>query len=537
MRVHCDSKLEQPAAARNIVACLESPEPCVLYIGCCPPRQTKKAGTRLKFLTAISAVFFGSLLCSADTIRLKNGTSLNVDRVTQKNGIVEYFIGSTRYTVPLADVVGIDASPSFGITVKSAPAGMVTPARVPEAGARSDYRAAPSGKLKAGPPPPLSWRGIDGPALLKQIVNLGRVDDVALDKIEAEGIAIKSAVAYSLAGDFEYRQNQLEAARRYMKRAVSFAPDEPGLLTWYESLLLLADDYPEAVAVGEHAVQLAPKSAPALAFLGLAYYDSGRTSDAISTWNRAQQIQPTEAVAEYLAKAGRETAVEADFDESQSSHFALRYEGHHTGITFRADLLRALERQYAELSRDLNFAPRETIIVILYTEQQFFAVTQAPSWADGLNDGKLRIATKQLSGVTDELEALLKHELTHSFVHALAGWRCPAWLNEGLAQMEEPRSTTVFASRLAALFRAGKAAPLSALEESFGSLNAQQALIAYAESLATVEYLREHYGMAALRRILQLIADGEEPESALQQAVQLSYRRLESDTAEHLAKQ
>lgn len=535
MRVHRDTELEQRSAVRPIVECLKSPGPCVLNIGRRSLRQTRKAGTRLNFLSAIIAVFFCSLLCHADTIRLKNGTSLNVDRVTQKNGIVEYFIGSTRYTVPLADVAGIDASPSFGITVKSAPAGMVTPSRVPEASVRSD-RTAPSEKLKAVPPPPPSWRGIDAPALLKQIVNLGRVDDVALDKIEAEGVPLKSAAAYFLAGYFEYQQNQLDAARRYVKRAISLAPDEPGLLVWYGVLLLLADNYQEAIAVSERAVQLAPKWPEALEILGLAYYDSGRNSDAISTWNRAQQMHPTQMVAEYLAKAGRETAVEADFDESQSSHFALRYEGHHTGITFRADLLRALERQYAELSRDLDFAPKETIIVILYTGQQFFEVTQAPAWADGLNDGKLRIPTKELSGVTVQLEALLKHELTHSFVHALAGNHCPTWLQEGLAQMEEPRNTAAFATRLAALFRAGNAAPLSALEGSFGSLNAQQAAIAYAESLATVEYLREHYGMAALRRILQLIADGEEPESALQQAVQLSYPRLESDLAEYLAK-
>ena len=535
MRAHSGSDFEQESAVGAIVVCQDPPEPRVLNNGRRSLRQ-KKASTRLKLLTAIIAVFFNSLLCSADTIRLKNGTSLNVDRVSQKNGIVEYFIGSTRYTVPLADVAGIDASPSFGITVKSAPAGMVTPARVPEAGVRSD-RTAPAGKLKAVPPPPPSWRGIDAPALLKQIVNLGRVDDVALDKIEAEGVPIKSAVAYFVAGYFEYQQNQLEPARRYMKHAVSLAPDEPGLLVWYGMLLLLSDNYQEAIAVSEHAVQLAPKWQSALEILGLAYYNAGRNSDAISTWNRAQQIHPTETVAQYLAKAGRETAVEADFDESQSSHFALRYEGRHGGITFRADLLRALERQYAELSRDLDFAPQETIIVILYTEQQFRDVTQAPSWADGLNDGKLRIPTKELSGVTAELEALLKHELTHSFVDALAGKRCPGWLQEGLAQMEEPRNSAGFASRLAALFRAGKAAPLDALEGSFGRLNAQQATIAYAESLATVEYLRQHYSMTALRRILQLIADGEEPELALQQAVQLSYQRLEADLAEYLAKQ
>src|SRR5262249_2418865 len=146
------------------------------------------------------------------------------------------------------------------------------------------------------------------------------------------------------AGQFEYQHNQFEAARQYMKRAVSFAPNEPGLLAWYTALLLEAGQYQDAISAAEHAVQLAPKSAIPLQFLGLAYYDSGRVSDAIKTWNRAQQIQPSEAVAEDLAKANRETAVEADFDQIEGSHFVLRYEGRRSGISFRSDLLRALER-------------------------------------------------------------------------------------------------------------------------------------------------------------------------------------------------
>ena len=69
---------------------------------------------------------------------------------------------------------------------------------------------------------------------------------------------------------------------------------------------------------------------------------------------------------------------------------------------------------------------------MLYTEQAFFDVTQAPSWSGAVNDGKLRIPVQGLDSVTSDLARVLKHELAHSFINQLTGGRCPQWLNEGL---------------------------------------------------------------------------------------------------------
>lgn len=284
----------------------------------------------------------------------------------------------------------------------------------------------------------------------------------------------------------------------------------------------------------ETALRKAPNSAQALQVAGLAYYDSGRFSDAIENWKRAQEIHPDATVAQYLAKAEREGSVENRFNEREGRHFMLRYEGHEAGFRFPSELLSALDRQYGELQRELGFAPDSTITVILYTQQQFYDVTQAPAWAGGLNDGKLRIPVRDLAGVTPQLEAVLKHELTHSFVYSLTHGRCPTWLNEGLAQMEEPRSAGSFAAPLASLFREGKHAPLRYLEGSFLRFTPEQAQLAYAESLAATEYLRSAYGPQALRRMLELLSDGESAEAALTDATQSNYSRFESGLATYL---
>jgi hypothetical protein len=106
----------------------------------------------------------------------------------------------------------------------------------------------------------------------------------------------------------------------------------------------------------------------------------------------------------------------------------------------RRKILESLEQDYGDLSRDLNAVPGN-IVVSLYTNQAFFDVTQAPAWTAALNDGKIRIPVSGMDSVTPALAHVLRHELTHSFIAQITHGRAPTWLNEGIAQLEEGRST------------------------------------------------------------------------------------------------
>jgi len=427
---------------------------------------------------------------------------------------------------------------SFGVTVTTPAPGAVY--RDPGSASGAAIDSTPDhkkrAKLSGAPPSTLFGSAKERDRLLSRITNLGRVDGSALAGIEAEGNASKSAVAYFEAAHYELEHNQYDSARSYLRRALSFRPDEPSLIAFNVYLLLQAGEYPEAVRQAEHGAQVTPDSAEMQRLLGLAYYNADKLREAIAAWQRAQQIQPNDAVRGYLAKAEREIAVEDSFSERQSPHFVVRYQGRQAGFNLGSDLLRTLERQYTELARELAFAPQSNITVLLYTEKEFFDVTQAPGWAGGANDGKLRIPVADLSGITPKLEAVLKHELTHSFIHYLTRGRCPGWLNEGLAQMMEPKSAAAYGRGLVHLFETGKQAPLSSLEGSFSAFSSDQATVAYAESLAAVEYLRDHYGMSGLRRMLQLVSDGEGGESALRITTGSNYREFEKSLAEYFAK-
>ena len=198
-------------------------------------------------------------------------------------------------------------------------------------------------------------------------------------------------------------------------------------------------------------------------------------------------------------------------------------------------MIATLESEYDELVRVLGVAPRASIPVILYTEQAFFDVTHAPSWSGAVNDGKLRLPISGVTSMTSDLARVLKHELAHSFVSQVSGGRCPTWLNEGVAQAIEPKSLSSDGRRLAELFRSQHAIPYNVLEGSFTRFSSVEAYVAYAESLAAVEYISETYGMSDVERILERIGQGGAPESALRATIHSDYGQLESEVGNYLA--
>jgi tetratricopeptide (TPR) repeat protein len=278
-------------------------------------------------------------------------------------------------------------------------------------------------------------------------------------------------------------------------------------LNYFAALLVRTGGEREAIPYAERAVRLAPDSADALAVLGYAQFAADRPKDAIQSWKRSLALRPDASIQQVIARAEREASAESAYSERETGHFVLRYEGTHSSLAFRNQLLSTLESDYQQLSREFGGEPRSGIQVILYTDQAFFDVTQAPSWVGALNYGKLRIPLQGLDSITPDLARVLKHELTHSFVDQLSMGRCPQWLNEGIAQMMEPKSLA-HGPQLAQIFQMQQEISLNALEGGFVSLPAVQASLAYDESLAAVQYIHDRYGMSDLLRILKRLGDG-----------------------------
>lgn len=458
-------------------------------------------------------MMLASAAASADTIYLKNGRAILADHVREKGNRCEYDIGDDSYAIPKSSVERIEAG------------GMPVVATQP-------------GKPLGAAELPV-FRHVDSLAnegdLPKIIIKEGKVDPDAVTKLEEVGNPELSATAAFIAGKFEFEHGNIDQAHRYFDSALGFQPENATVLTYYAALLARTGDAARALTYAQRATRAAPDSADAYAVLGYAQQACDRTKDAIASWQHSLELRPDPAIQQYLAKAEREQNAETDFTQRESSHFILHYEGKQSSEAFRGQVLAALEADYDDLTRTLGTPPRDNILVTLYTEQAFFDVTRAPSWTGAINDGKLRIPVSGLTSLTPELARVLKHELSHSFINQISSNRCPPWLNEGIAQLLEPRALGSEGRQMAVLFKTQQYIPLNVLEGSFLHYSGTQAYVAYAESLAAVSFINDAYGMGDLQKILQLLSQGSSTEAALRTTIHSDYGQLETEIAKYLA--
>jgi tetratricopeptide (TPR) repeat protein len=270
--------------------------------------------------------------------------------------------------------------------------------------------------------------------------------------------------------------------------------------------------------------------------LGEAYYAQEKVAQAINQWTEALQLGPNPDISARLEKARRESGVHNELGVLQSAHFILRYDRKVSDYQLGQQILTTLEGLYRQLSIDLTSQPPDTVAVILYPDHAYFDITRAPTWSGALFDGKIRIPTRGLSSVTPELTSVLAHELTHAFIRSLPGRGCPSWFNEGLAQFQEGRSASGHQKWLQALNKEGAVIPLTQLRGSFAGLPAEAASLAYTEGLAAVEYLVASAGKTSIRRILDLMAQNHNFESAFQSVIQKSAAQFDAEWRNSLSR-
>ena len=466
--------------------------------------------SRILFFFGLGAVFV-CVHVQADALHLKNGRTIWADSVHENGSRIEYEVGENTFAIPKALVDHID------------PGGVPPEYSTATGGSKATELPSPNAELKIAND------------LYSLVLHDGKVDTDALTKLEIESTPDNAAAGYFLAGRHELELGNTAAARTYYERAIRLQPENAILLSHYTVVLLRSGANREAISAAEHAARIAPDSTDAYAVLGAAQYAADRTTDAIRSWKRSLALHRDPTIERLLAKAQKDAATEESFSENQSNHFALRYEGKQSSDALRRAILATLESHYEDLSRTLGASPHDSITVILYTNQAFFDVTQAPSWTGALNDGKLRIPINGVDSLTRELTRVLKHELAHSFITYISHGRCPQWLHEGIAQMVEPRSLDGRGRRLAQLFQEQHALPYYMLEGGFMSLSSSEATLAYDQSLAAVQYIQETYGMGDVQRILQRIGEGSSPEAALRTTLHSGYRDFEAEVGKFLA--
>jgi hypothetical protein len=228
----------------------------------------------------------------------------------------------------------------------------------------------------------------------------------------------------------------------------------------------------------------------------------------------------------------REEQVEFDFKGDRSRNFNVTFDREAESFLVR-EVLRILEQAYKDIGRSLGgYYPPTPIQVSLYTTEGFSESTQTGAHVGALFDGtKIRCPVLDKNGKSIPLDVLrerLYHEYVHVVVHHTAKNTVPWWFNEGLA---ETLSSSISDYQKTLLKKAMEDGTLYELEtispqNLLGEMSPEDLMLAYAQSHATVMYLKTRYGERRFSRMLDALQSGDTGEDALRGVYGLSYNSL-----------
>ena len=459
---------------------------------------------------AVGLCLLAAQPASADTIVLKNGRRIQALSVTEEGDKVRYQTAAGELSLPKSIVDHIERG-----------------------------GATPSSAANLAMAPPAVESSLANAAAESAAVHDGAVDREFLAKAVAEARSgnpeanAAAAMAHHAVALFEMSHGDLEHALADERTALTYAPEDTALLLSVAFLHLRRSEFKQALDYLERAKRVAPDNPDVAKLAGWAYYGLNKLNEAVREWQRALALRPDGEVQAALQKAQRDQQEEENYRENESAHFSLKYSGEAEPQLAR-EVLRALETHFSAIESELNYTPPEPIGVILYTQQAFADITQAPRWAGAINDGRIRVPVQGLTQLTPDLSRVLKHELTHSFVGQKTHGHAPTWVQEGLAQWMEGKRSGPAAGALVQNFEQQQARTLAELEGSWIQLPAMEAGYAYAWALATVEYIVRVDGMGDMERILDRIATGSPTEAAVHEVLRSDYVELMQSTVHYL---
>ena len=298
-------------------------------------------------------------------------------------------------------------------------------------------------------------------------------------------------------------ENPSRAAALFAE-ALELLPDNPSLLLGAGAAAHAQGKQREAMASLQRALRIDPRLTPASMLLGRIAFDEGDSDLAIRTYETAlKYASDNDLLKRQLEIWRRESHAHETFSDRAYGKFRVLFEGREEqSLAMQATAV--LDSAFYKIANVLGEFPTNTIVAVLYTEQQFRDITRAPAWSGGQYDGRIRIPVAGAEKNPQLFERVLVHELSHAIVANIAPHAVPAWLDEGLAQHFEGADSDAARHRLAA---GGRFIPLPLLERGFGRLAAGEARIAYDESLLAVDVLFDRPGFSWIR-LLHRLRDG-----------------------------
>jgi len=335
---------------------------------------------------------------------------------------------------------------------------------------------------------------------------------------DSSGLQFYIAHAFRRLAHQAFEDNDLARARELLEQAIAYNDTEPILYAELGRIHLEQSRYEDAAHSFGRAFELDgsnPKYAETLAQI---HYLSGSLTDAIDFLEQAIELSPEQpGLQTRLAQMREKQLSETNGTTQISQVFQLSVEeGVENGQI--NTIWKMLEEAWYRVGLELDFYPKRQIAVYLLSPEKFKDATGVPSWSGGVYEGRISLPFQ--TDQPGQIEEIITHEYTHALLYDAMAYRCPWWLNEGLAQYlslsNQKRLEVILTAIREHKQTNGWSKSAPDLAELNGTIqDSRQAALSYGLALSATEYLIERYTQVTLRAILHAMAEGQNFEEAL----------------------
>jgi len=474
--------------------------------------KTKKAIT--VFLLLILNQFDGIPLC-ADTIFLKNGMRMDVERAWKEKGMVKYEMYGTVYSYSTDEVARIETGQ----------------------GETNKGRFGAEGSGKAPPPEKRHEPAVNHSRKFSELYQDKKWKKAARfgDQLFRQNPQNKStrnllARFYLDYSDYLRKKGNLQEEIQALKKSLYYHPKQSeGMKKLTSALVLSATrefskrDYDAAKMLSLEAAGFDDKNPDPYVLLGKIAYNNDDYNGARLNWKKALRREPDDAAVQSLLRSlEKDRTVEKTLRVYESGNFILKFEGKRKQVVVDRTI-NVLNRAYQDVGSELSVYPDEKIYVLVYPESDLKKLDYLPDWSAGRYDGKIRIS-EDMCIKSDYFEAVIYHEYTHSLVHILGGRRVPLWLNEGMAEYMSRKSKPAKHIRsrerlMQSAAETDRLIPVHVLAEINGygltRLPVPMIQLVYAQSEAFVTFLVKRYSIYDIKQVIKETGEGVPAETAI----------------------
>jgi hypothetical protein len=228
-------------------------------------------------------------------------------------------------------------------------------------------------------------------------------------------------------------------------------------------------------------------------------------------------------------------AEEMSWKQEKGDHFIVYYVNDEA---FAVETKKKAEVYYNRIADELGYARMSNFwqwenrvkILIYPSEKEYHEATKQPDWSKGVAYyDKKSIVTFQRSD--NFIDGLLPHEITHLIFRDFVGFtgQVPLWMDEGVAQWQEPRKRELSKSMAKYLIENGKNLSIQEITsmDIRGSEDKEMVNAFYMQAVSLVDFLVKQYGAQSFSGFCRQLRDGKSLDEALRFSYPSSIRSLQ----------